>query len=108
MNPEDHRIISLIASSTEIVCALGFEAQLVGRSHECDYPITVDRIPVCSSPRIDVNGTSREIDDRVKDVLKSALSVYEVDSAKLAELQPINSLAFAYSLGRYTLGRALT
>ena len=32
------RIVSLIASATEIVCALGFERELVGRSHECDYP----------------------------------------------------------------------
>ena len=56
------RIISLIASATEIVCALGFEGQLVGRSHECDYPESVRRLPVCTAPKFDVEGTSCEID----------------------------------------------
>ena len=32
------RIVSLIASATEIVCALGARERLVGRSHECDFP----------------------------------------------------------------------
>ena len=82
------RIISLIASSTEIVCALGFEQQLVGRSHECDYPPSVARLPVCTSPKFNVEGTSREIDDRVKAVLEDALSVYKVNAGLLDELQP--------------------
>jgi iron complex transport system substrate-binding protein len=84
----DPRIVSLIASATEIVAALGFEAQLVGRSHECDYPLGVERLPACSAPRIDVNGTSRQIDDRVKDVLRSALSVYTVHTDVLDRLAP--------------------
>lgn len=88
MNPDEHRIVSLIASSTEIICALGFRDQLVGCSHECDFPPSVESVPACSAPRIDVNGTSREIDDRVKAALRTALSVYEVDSAKLEELRP--------------------
>lgn len=82
------RIVSLIASSTEIVCALGFERQLVGRSHECDYPPSIARLPVCTSPKFPVEGTSREIDDRVKGVLEDALSVYKVDARLLDELQP--------------------
>jgi iron complex transport system substrate-binding protein len=82
------RIVSLIASSTEIVCALGFEQQLVGRSHECDYPPSIARLPVCTSPKFPVEGTSREIDDRVKAVLEDALSVYKVDARLLDELQP--------------------
>ncbi|MER3459077.1 MAG: cobalamin-binding protein, partial [Chloroflexota bacterium] len=45
------RIVSLIPSSTEIVCALGFEAYLVGRSHECDFPPSVRRLPVCTEPK---------------------------------------------------------
>ena len=60
------RIVSLIASATEIVCALGFEDQLVGRSHECDYPESVRRLPVCTAPKFDVEGSSCEIDQRVK------------------------------------------
>jgi iron complex transport system substrate-binding protein len=82
------RIVSLIASSTEIVCALGFEQQLVGRSHECDYPPSVQSLPVCTSPKFKVEGTSREIDDRVKAVLEDALSVYRVDARLLGELKP--------------------
>ena len=82
------RIVSLIASATEIVCALGFEDQLVGRSHECDYPPSVKRLPQLTSPKFKVEGTSAEIDSRVKSVLQDALSVYHVDPAMLEELKP--------------------
>jgi iron complex transport system substrate-binding protein len=82
------RIISLIASATEIVSALGFGEQLVGRSHECDWPPAVTRLPMCSEPRINVHGSSREIDDRVKNALRDAISVYRVDARRLDELQP--------------------
>ncbi|MFN8453026.1 MAG: cobalamin-binding protein, partial [Anaerolineae bacterium] len=53
------RIVSLIPSATEIVCALGFEADLVGRSHECDYPPSVRDLPALTEPKFDVGGTSR-------------------------------------------------
>ncbi|MCH6256833.1 cobalamin-binding protein [Puniceicoccaceae bacterium K14] len=82
------RIISLIASSTETLCALGFQHLLVGRSHECDYPISVSNLPACSSAKFDTNGTSSEIDDRVQNTLKEALSVYNVDIEKLQNLNP--------------------
>jgi iron complex transport system substrate-binding protein len=82
------RIISLIASATEIICALGFEDELVGRSHECDYPPRVKRLPVCTSPKFEVAGLSYEIDQRVKAIVQEGLSVYRVDADKLEELQP--------------------
>jgi iron complex transport system substrate-binding protein len=82
------RIVSLIASATEIVCALDFEDQLVGRSHECDYPESVLRLPVCTQPRFDVNGSSAKIDRRVKRVLQESLSVYRVHTDVLQRLQP--------------------
>lgn len=82
------RIISLIASATEIVCALGFEDQLVGRSHECDYPPSIKLLPQCTSPKFNVEGTSYEIDQRVKAIVQDALSVYRVDSRMLETLQP--------------------
>jgi len=82
------RIVSLIASATEIICALGYEDQLVGRSHECDYPPSVARLPVCTEPKFDTLGTSYEIDQRVKNILADALSVYRVHAGKLKELQP--------------------
>jgi iron complex transport system substrate-binding protein len=82
------RIVSLIPSATEIVCALGFEAELVGRSHECDYPASVLALLPLTAPKFDVRGTSREIDDRVKDVLQNAISVYKVDETLLDQLAP--------------------
>ena len=82
------KILSLIASSTEIIHALGCGDQLVGRSHECDYPSEVLSLPHCTKPRFNVDGSSREIDDRVKSTLKSALSVYEVDEVLLADMNP--------------------
>lgn len=82
------RIVSLIPSATEIVCALGFEDSLVGRSHECDYPPSVQRLPVLTEPKLDLKGGSREIDDRVKAVLRDAVSVYRVHADLLDELHP--------------------
>src|SRR5436309_1972417 len=82
------RVVSLIASATEIVCALGFEEQLVGRSHECDFPDAVRRLPVCTAPKFDVDGGSRAIDDRVKATLHEGTSVYRVDAELLARLRP--------------------
>jgi iron complex transport system substrate-binding protein len=82
------RIVSLIASATEIICALGFENQLVGRSHECDYPESVRRLPVCTQPKFDPDGTSYEIDQRVKAIVQEGLSVYRVDGEKLRNLEP--------------------
>ena len=82
------RIVSLIASSTEIVCALGFGDDLVGRSHECDFPAWVERLPVCTGPKFPTDGTSYEIDQRVKAILAEGLSVYRVDAPKLRALAP--------------------
>lgn len=82
------RIVSLLASATEIVCALGFEADLVGRSHECDYPPSIRHLPICTEPKFDVEGSSCEIDQRVKTLLQEATSVYRVHVDQIRELQP--------------------
>lgn len=82
------RVVSLIASATEIVAALGCEAQLVGRSHECDFPASVLDLPACSAPKFDVHGDSRQIDERVKSVLALETSVYSVHADLLDRLQP--------------------
>ena len=82
------RILSLIPSSTEIVCALGFGNQLIGRSHECDFPSSVQKLSSCTAPKFKVDGTSAEIDQRVKSILKNALSVYQIDEKKLQQMQP--------------------
>ncbi len=89
----DLRILSLIASATEIVCALGFRDQLVGRSHECDFPVDVAGLPSATVPKIMVGASSREIDDQVKEAVRGsaamdALGVYDVRLDVLRELSP--------------------
>lgn len=86
------RIVSLIASATEIVHALGELPHLVGRSHECDFPSEVAALPVCTRPAIPVDGDSREIDRLVRDRVRNALSVYEVFDEVLERLQPTHIL----------------
>jgi iron complex transport system substrate-binding protein len=83
-----HRIVSLLPSATEIVCALGFENQMVGRSHECDYPAPVAGLPVLTEPRFNPEGSSAEVNQRVMTILADALSVYRVDAEKLRSLKP--------------------
>jgi iron complex transport system substrate-binding protein len=84
----EHRIVSLLPSATEIVAALGYQDCLVGRSHECDFPPSVEALPVCSEPRIDVFGSSNEIDQQVKASLRDALSIYTVFRDELERLAP--------------------
>jgi iron complex transport system substrate-binding protein len=82
------RIISLLSSATEIVAALGLGDHLVGRSHECDFPAGVEELPICSSTKVPPQGTSSEIDERVKEIVAEGLSVYRVDADRLRELRP--------------------
>ena len=82
------RIVSLIASATEIVDALGMTKDLVGRSHECDYPEAVKALPVCTRPRIRVDVNSREIDALVKQAARTSISIYDVFEEALCRLQP--------------------
>ncbi len=82
------QIVSLLASATEIVHALGMGQYQVGRSHECDFPSQVESLPVCTRPKFAVGGNSRDIDTAVKDVLREAVSVYEVLEERLEQLQP--------------------
>ena len=92
------RIISLLASATEMVAALGCLDQMVGRSHECDYPPEVQALPVVSAVQIDINTSSAQIDAQVKQLAQEkrepenpalkALSIYAIDVDKLQELRP--------------------
>lgn len=82
------RIISLLPSTTEIISALGKQQQLVGRSHECDFPNGISALPACTEPKFNADGNSYEIDQRVKALLQEGLSVYRVDEQQLANLNP--------------------
>lgn len=86
------RIVSLIASATEIVHALGQIDDLVGRSHECDYPDRVKSLPVCTYPRIAVDGSSREIDQLVKQSSQTSVSIYKVFEDVIERLEPSHIL----------------
>jgi iron complex transport system substrate-binding protein len=82
------RIISLLPSATEIVVALGMGEFLVGRSHECDYPSFVTQLPVCTQASLNVEKPSREIDADVQSLLQAALSLYQIKTEVLEQLQP--------------------
>ena len=84
-----HRIVSLLPSATEIVCALGLGDRLVGISHSCDHPADVLDKPRVSRPRFALEGLSgAEIDAEVRRVLREHGSVYEIDVAGVAALEP--------------------
>lgn len=83
-----HRIVSLLPSATEIVCALGLREQLVGVSHECDYPDNVRGLPKVTRTLIPADASSREIDAAVRERLKTEKALYSLDRATLERLQP--------------------
>jgi hypothetical protein len=81
------RIVSLLASATEIVCALGAGEMLAGRSHECDNPEWVRRLPACSDPAFDVSVSSGEIDREVRRRLHGGEPLYHVHGGLIRELR---------------------
>jgi len=92
------RIVSLLASATEMIYQLGCLDQLVGRSHECDFPPQVRLLPVVSRVQIDTGGSSAQIDEQIKQLAHAspasesaalkALSIYAIDVEQLQALQP--------------------
>ncbi len=60
----------------------------MGRSHECDFPASIQNLPVCTSARVDSNTSSQAIDNEVKSLLGSSLSIYDIDEGRLRELRP--------------------
>ena len=82
------RIASLLPSTTELACALGLENQLVGVSHECDFPASVQTLPHLTSSIIPHGLSQREIDDFVRDAVRQGLSLYNVDIELLLSLEP--------------------
>lgn len=82
------RIVSLLPSATEIVAAVGMAEQLVGRSHQCDFPPQVRHLPALSETKVRLDGTSRDIDRRVNEIIAQGVSVYRVDADRLRALRP--------------------
>jgi iron complex transport system substrate-binding protein len=71
-----------------MICALGCRDQLVGRSHECDFPPGIHELPPITEPTIAVEGSSRDIHNRVSNRLEKSLSIYRVQTEALRALQP--------------------
>ncbi|MBE9035865.1 cobalamin-binding protein [aff. Roholtiella sp. LEGE 12411] len=88
MTDSSVRIVSLIPGGTEILAALGLVDNIVGRSHECDYPPEIQNLPICTQARLNSNASSSEIHNQVNDLLQSALSIYQIKTDVLEQLQP--------------------
>jgi iron complex transport system substrate-binding protein len=83
------RIASLLPSATEIVCALGLEKNLVGITHECDFPASIEHLPHLTASRISHETmSSKEIDHAVRSQLDGHGSIYDLNEQLLHELQP--------------------
>ncbi len=82
------RIVSLLPSATELICGLGLRQQLVGVSHECDYPNSVIGLPVLTSSRIPEGLDSGSIDHLVTEQLKSDQALYDLNIDVLTSLRP--------------------
>lgn len=82
------RIVSLLPSATEMLCALGLEDQLVGVTHGCDFPPSVAELPRVTSTGIPPHATSADIDRMVRERHASGLPLYDLDRPLLARLRP--------------------
>jgi iron complex transport system substrate-binding protein len=82
------RIVSLLPSATEILFALGFDREIVGVSHECDFPEQARRKRVVIRSRIPHDTAPAEIDRLVRDYVSRGESLYAVDAQALEELAP--------------------
>lgn len=82
------RIVSLLPAATEIICSLGLRDELVGRSHECDFPPSVTRLPSMTRSRIDASAPGHEIDRQVRQALRDGRPLYDLDEERLAALAP--------------------
>lgn len=82
------RVVSLLASATEIVCALDAGELLVGRSHECDNPEWVRSLPACSEPTFDTSASSSAIDTEVRRRVRANEPLYRIDTDLIRRLAP--------------------
>ena len=82
------RIVSLLPAATEWIAAFGAEDDLVGRSHECDTPASVQDVPVVTKSTYESSGDSAAIDAAVQEQIQQGLSLYKVDLERLRALEP--------------------
>jgi iron complex transport system substrate-binding protein len=82
------RIASLLPSATETIAALGAAQALVARSHECDEPAAIAHLPAVTAPKLNPHAAGAAIHAEVGALLAHALSIFEVDAARLRTLRP--------------------
>ena len=82
------KIVSLVPSASEILCDLGLERYLVGISHECNFPSSLQNIQTVTSSNIDSSETQIEIDTQVRKKVNDNKPLYEINSDILNELTP--------------------
>ena len=82
------KIVSLLPSATEIVAALGLAENLVGRSHECDWPTGLDHLPVLTQPKMNPLENAATIDRDVRALVEDGTSVYKLDADAIRTIAP--------------------
>jgi iron complex transport system substrate-binding protein len=82
------RIVSLVPSATEMLFALGLGGDVVGVTHECDYPPAASKLPHLTATVLPDGLSAGEIDAAVKSVIGEGRALYSLDEARLAELAP--------------------
>ncbi|MGB0315241.1 MAG: cobalamin-binding protein [Parvibaculales bacterium] len=82
------KIVSLLPSATEIVAALGLAENLVGRSHECDWPTGLDHLPVLTQPKMNPLENAATIDRDVRALVEDGTSVYKLDADAIRAIAP--------------------
>ena len=88
MSPRPHRIASLLPSATEIVALLGRSGELVGRSHECDFPLDLPPLPALTRSRTSLPRESGAIHRDITQLVADYLAIYEIDVEALDRAQP--------------------
>ena len=82
------KIVSLLPSATEIVAALGLAENLVGRSHECDWPVNLSHLPVLTAPKMNPLADAATIDRDVRALVEDGTSVYKLDADAIRAIAP--------------------
>ncbi len=82
------RIVSLVPSASEIICQLGSEDFLVAVSHECNYPVSLNRLPIVTSSNVSSSLPQKEIDNLVRDKVNNNLPLYQIDNEVINNANP--------------------
>ncbi|KAG0368239.1 hypothetical protein BC939DRAFT_525459 [Gamsiella multidivaricata] len=81
------RIVSLLPSAAEIICLVGGQPEMVARSHEDDFPSTIQHLPILTAAKTTFT-TSADVDRQVSEALSQGQSLYDLDVTQLKALRP--------------------